>query len=84
MTVKLAVEKDGSLQFADQALGQALPKRRSIVEKLRAILNIRRHLGWTVAVELQPKPGVSKQKIGQAVESLKNLQPHLAKPLKIE
>jgi hypothetical protein len=84
MTVKLAVEKDGSLQFADQALGQALPKRRSIVEKLRAILNIRRHLGWTVAVELQPKPGVSKQKIGQAVESLKTLQPHLAKPLKIE
>ena len=83
MTLKLAIEKDGAIQFADQALAQMLPKRRSIIGQLKAILDIRRHLGWTVAVEIQSKPGVSKQQTDQAFKSLKHLEPHLAKPLKI-
>ena len=41
---------------------------------------IRRHLSWAVAVKLQPKSGVTEKQATQAVESLKTLQPHLAKP----
>lgn len=81
VTLKLSIAKDGTLQFIDQALGQALPIKGSIVEKLRSIASIRRHLGWVLAVELQPKSGVTQERAAEAIESLKILQPQLAKPL---
>ena len=75
ITVKFSIENDGTLQFTNQALGQALPPQASVVEKLSAMTAIRRHLGWAVAVELQPKSGVTEKQATQAVESLKTLQP---------
>ena len=80
ITVKLSIENDGTLQFTNQALGQALPPQASVVEKLSAMTAIRRHLGWAVAVELQPKSGVTEKQATQAVESLKTLQPYLVRP----
>ena len=80
ITVKLSIENDGTLQFTNQALGQALPQQASIVEKISAMTAIRRHLGWAVAVELQPKIEVTEKQATQAVESLKTLQPHLVRP----
>ena len=80
ITVKLSIENDGTLQFTNQALGQALPPQASIVEKISAMTAIRRHLGWAVAVELQPKSEVTEKQSTQAVESLKTLQPHLVRP----
>ena len=79
ITVKLSIEKDGTLQFTNQALGQALTPQASVFEKLSAMTAIRRHLGWAVAVELQPKSGVTEKQATQAVESLKTLQPHLVR-----
>ena len=80
VTLKLSIEKDGTLQFTDQALEQALPIKGSIVEKLGSIASIRRHLGWALAVELHPKSGVTEERAAEAIESLKILQPQLAKP----
>ena len=80
ITLKLSIEKDGSLQFANQALARALANKGSNVEKLNSIAIIRRHLGWEIEVELQVKSGVTEQQAAQAVESLKILQPQLAKP----
>ena len=80
ITVKLSIENDGTLQFTNQALGQALPPQASVVEKISAMTAIRRHLGWAVAVELQPKSGVTEKQATQAVERLNTLRPHLAKP----
>ena len=40
---------------------------------------IRRHLGWTVAVEIEPKSGITEKQAAQAVERLNTLRPHLAK-----
>jgi hypothetical protein len=79
ITVKFSIENDGTLQFTNQALGQALPPQASVVEKLSAMTAIRRHLGWAVAVELQPKSGVTEKQATQAVERLNTLRPHLAK-----
>ena len=79
ITVKLSIEKDGTLQFTNQALGQALTPQASVFEKLSAMTAIRRHLGWAVDVELQPKSGVTEKQATQAVESLKTLQPHLVR-----
>tara|TARA_B100000609_G_scaffold96574_1_gene76888 strand:- start:1178 stop:2590 length:1413 start_codon:yes stop_codon:yes gene_type:complete len=79
ITVKLSIEKDGTLQFTNQALGQALTPQASVFEKLSAMTAIRRHLGWAVAVELQPKSEVTEKQATQAVESLKTLQPHLVR-----
>ena len=80
ITVKLSIENDGTLQFTNQALSQALPPQASIVEKISAMTAIRRHLGWAVAVELQPKSEVTEKQSTQAVESLKTLQPRLVRP----
>ena len=80
VTVKLSIEKDGTLQFSNQALGQALLSQGNTVGKLSSLVAIRRHLGWAVAVELQPKNGVTAKQASQAVESLNSLRPHLAKP----
>ncbi|MGB1789702.1 MAG: hypothetical protein ACPHP2_10120 [Limisphaerales bacterium] len=76
----MSIENDGTLQFTNQALGQALPPQASVVEKISAMTAIRRHLGWAVAVELQPKSEVTEKQSTQAVESLKTLQPHLVRP----
>ncbi|HCV98734.1 MAG TPA: hypothetical protein DGJ56_05505 [Verrucomicrobiales bacterium] len=62
------------------SLGQALTPQANVFEKLSAMTAIRRHLSWAVAVKLQPKSGVTEKQATQAVESLKTLQPHLAKP----
>ncbi len=80
VTVKLSIEKDGSLKFANQALAESLPPKGSIVENLNSITSIQRHLGWTVAVELQPKERVTEMQIAQALESLKSIERNLSKP----
>ncbi len=79
MTVKLSIEKDGTLQFSNQALDQALLSQGITVGKLSSLAAIRRHLGWAVAVELEPKSGVTEKQAAQAVERLNTLRPHLAK-----
>ena len=75
VTVKLSIEKDGGLQFSNQALDQALLSQGNTVGKLSSLAAIRRHLGWAVAVDLEPKSGVTEKQATQAVESLKTLQP---------
>jgi hypothetical protein len=65
------------------SLGQALVQEKNVPAQLSAALNIRRHLGWAVAVTLHPEPGVTKNQITQAVESLRTLQPQLAKPVNV-
>ncbi|MEE2947278.1 MAG: hypothetical protein VX392_03075 [Verrucomicrobiota bacterium] len=80
VTLKLSIEKDGNLQFANQALAKALQNKGSSIEKINSIATIQRHLGWAIAVELQPNSGVTEQQAAQAVESLKIIQPQLAKP----
>ena len=80
VTLKLSIEKDDTLHFVNQAFGQELPSQGNIVSKLSSLATIRRHLGWTLAVELEPKSGVTKKQATRAIESLKALQPHLAKP----
>lgn len=79
MTVKLSIEKDGNLQFSKQALDQALLSQGNTVGKLSSLAAIRRHLGWTVAVELEPKSEVTEKQAAQAVERPNTLRPHLAK-----
>ena len=79
MTVKLPIEKGGTLQFSNQALDQALLSQGNTVGKLSSLAAIRRHLGWAMAVELEPKSEVTEKQAAQAVERLNTLRPHLAK-----
>ena len=71
VTVKLRVTGDGSIQFTDTALGQLLNDNKPAIEQLAALLNVRRHLGWTIAVELRPDKATSPEQLAAAYESLK-------------
>ena len=55
ITVKLSIENDGTLQFTNQALGQALPPQASVVEKISAMTAIRRHLAGRWLWNFNPK-----------------------------
>ena len=71
VTVKLRVTGDGTIQFANTALGQAFRDNKPTTDQLAALLNVRRHLGWTIAVELRPDKATSPKQLAAAFESLK-------------
>jgi hypothetical protein len=71
VTVKLRVTGDGAIQFADTALGQAFRDNKPATEQLAALLNVRRHLGWTIAIELLPDKATSSKQLAAAYELLK-------------
>jgi hypothetical protein len=81
VTVKLGITNDGSIQFADEALGQAFQGEKHITDQLDHLLNIRKHLGWTVAIQLHPYATTAKKHVAAAFEKLKSLEPRLAKPI---
>jgi hypothetical protein len=81
VTVKLGITNDGSIQFADEALGQAFQGETLITDQLDDLLNVRKHLGWTVAIQIHPYATTAKKHTAAAFESLKSLQPRLAKPI---
>ena len=81
VTVKLRIINNGSIQFADDALGQAFQGEKPITDQLDDLLNIRKHLGWTVAIQLHPYATTAKKHIAAAFEKLKSLEPRLAKPI---
>ena len=81
VTVKLEITNDGSIQFADEALGQAFQGEKPITDQLDDLLNIRKHLGWTVAIQLHPYATTAKKHVAAAFEKLKSLEPRLAKPI---
>jgi hypothetical protein len=81
VTVKLRITNDGSIQFADEALGQAFQGETLITDQLDDLLNVRKHLGWTVAIQIHPYATTAKKHTAAAFESLKSLQPLLAKPI---
>ena len=81
VTVKLGITNDGSIQFADEALGQAFQGEKPITDQLDDLLNIRKHLGWTVAIQLQPYASTVNKHVTAAFEKLKSLEPRLAKPI---
>ena len=81
VTVKLRITNDGLIQFADDALGQAFQGEKPITDQLDDLLNIRKHLGWSVAIQLHPYATTAKKYTAAAFERLKSLQPRLAKPI---
>ena len=81
VTVKLRITNDGSIQFADEALGQAFQGETFITDQLDDLLNVRKHLGWTVAIQIHPYATTAKKHTAAAFESLKSLLPRLAKPI---
>ena len=81
VTVKLGITNDGSIKFADDALAQAFPGKNPITDQLGHLLNIRKHLGWSVAIQLHPYATTAKKHVGAAFEKLKSLEPRLAKPI---
>ena len=81
VTVKLGITNDGSIQFADEALGQAFQGEKPITDQLDDLLNIRKHLGWTVAIQLHPYATTANKHVAAAFEKLKSLEPRLAKPI---
>jgi len=84
VTVKLRITNDGSIQFADEALGQAFQGEKPITDQLDDLLNIRKHLGWTVAIQLHPYATTAKKHVAAAFEKLRTLEPHLAKPITLD
>jgi hypothetical protein len=81
VTVKLRITNDGSIQFANEALGQAFQGEKPITDQLNDLLNIRKHLGWTVAIQIQPYATTANKHVDAAFEKLKPLEPRLAKPI---
>ncbi|MFL3666333.1 MAG: hypothetical protein ACJ06V_07100, partial [Verrucomicrobiota bacterium] len=81
VTVKLGITNDGSIQFADEALGQAFQGEKSITDQLENLLNIRKHLGWTIAIQLHPYTSTANKHVAAGFEKLKHLEPRLAKPI---
>ena len=81
VTVKLRITNNGSIQFADDALGQAFQGEKPITDQLDDLLNIRKHLGWTVAIQLHPYATTANKHVAAAFEKLKSLEPRLAKPI---
>ena len=81
VTVKLRITNDGSIQFADDALGQAFQGKKPITDQLDDLLNIRKHLGWTVAIQLHPYATTANKHVAAAFEKLKSLEPRLTKPI---
>jgi hypothetical protein len=81
VTVKLWITNDGSIQFADEALAQAFQGEKPITDQLDDLLNIRKHLGWTVAIQIHPYDTTAKEHTAAAFERLKSLQLRLAKPI---
>ena len=79
--MKLGITNDGSIQFADDALAQAFQGENPITDQLGHLLNIRKHLGWSVAIQLHPYATTAKKHVGAAFEKLKSLEPRLAKPI---
>ena len=64
-----------------EALGQAFQGEKPITDQLDDLLNIRKHLGWTVAIQIQPYATTANKHVDAAFEKLKPLEPRLAKPI---
>ena len=79
--MKLGITNDGSIKFADEALAQASQGEKPITDQLNDLLNIRKHLGWSVAIQLHPYATTDKKHVTAAFEKLKSLEPRLAKPI---
>ena len=73
VTVKLRITSDGSIQFADTALDQVFRDNKPITEQLAAMVNVRRHLGWIITLELRPDKATTPEQLAAAYESLKPL-----------
>ncbi len=71
VTVKLQITSDESIQFADTALEQAFRDNKPTTEQLAAMLNVRRHLGWIITLELRPDKATTPEQLAAAYESLK-------------
>ena len=84
VTLKLNTDDDGSVHLMDQSLRHALPQKANLIDQIDTILNVRKHLGWAIALELQMKANVKNQQTTQTVNYLKSLQPRLAKALVIK
>ena len=81
---KLRLENDGSIRFMDQSFLQTFPKIVNSIDQIENILNIRKHLGWAIALEIHTKTSQKNQYTAQTINHLKTLQPSLAKPLVIK
>ena len=79
--LKLGITNDGSIKFADEALAQAFQGEKPITDQLNDLLNIRKHLGWSVAIQLHPYATTANKHVAAAFEKLKSLEPRLAKPI---
>ena len=84
VTVKLRITNDGSIQFVEDALRQAFQDKKPITDQLDDLLNIRKHLGWVVAIQLHPYATTPKTHIAAAFEKLSSLEPRLAKPITLD
>ena len=84
VTFNLTLDKDGSINFTDQSLRQLLSQKTNFINQIDAILNVRKHLGWAIALELQMEASVKNQRTTQSINYLKSLQPRLAKALVIK
>ena len=82
--MKLRITNDGSIQFVEDALRQAFQDKKPITDQLDDLLNIRKHLGWVVAIQLHPYTTTPKTHIAAAFEKLRSLEPRLAKPITLD
>ena len=73
VTVKLRITSDGSIQFADTALDQVFRDNKPTTEQIAAMVNVRRHLGWIITLELRPDKATTPEQLAAAYESLKPL-----------
>ena len=71
VTVELRVTSNGSIQFADTSLAQVFRGNKPTTEQLAAMLNVRRHLGWIITLELRPDKATTPEQLAAAYESLK-------------
>ena len=84
VTVKLRITNDGSIQFADEALSKAFQGKKPIADQLLDLLNIRKHLGWSVTIQLHPYATTAKKHVTAAFEKLRPLEPRLANPITVD
>lgn len=78
--LKTEIAADGKISFRDPAMAACLSGRGDVARQMDALLGVRRHLGWDVAVEVFPDPKLSLAELAKAVKPLHALNRRLSGP----
>lgn len=81
---EIALSQDGAMAFKDSAVDRCLgtdsnPER--FAERLRHLVRVRRHLGWTLELSVDPAPAMTLESVFSSTRALKEHQDDLAGPI---